>query len=187
VGGGKINQGFTTTNSKGAGIRLYEYASLKTINECRDQLEAAYWLCKDSVEVAAENGMDKESAIIRKEAIFDKCRKTGLLDYPKLKKARILNKEDRTICPLCLEPLAGRGFFTRMAQAEGRDVPDITVTEINLFHINELKYGAYNHKPYNMGWGHHHCNVVTKDSGIIGTLKWMKEVLKRNTDSGFDI
>jgi hypothetical protein len=74
-----------------------------------------------------------------------------------------------------------------MAQAEGREVPDLTVTEINLFHINELRYGVYNHKPYNIGWGHHHCNVVTKDSGIIETLKWMKKVLKTNIENGFNV
>jgi hypothetical protein len=67
-----------------------------------------------------------------------------------------------------------------MAQAEGREVPDLTVTEINIFHINELRYGVYNHKPYNLGWGHHHCNVVTRDVGISKTLEWMQQVLDRN-------
>ena len=45
-------------------------------------------------------------------------------------------------------------------------VPDLTVTEINLFHIRELRIGEFNHRPYNLGWGHHHCNVVCKDSGL---------------------
>ncbi|MEZ4211233.1 MAG: BstXI family restriction endonuclease [Candidatus Paceibacterota bacterium] len=49
-----------------------------------------------------------------------------------------------------------------MAQAEGREVPDLTVTEINLFHINELRYGVYNHKPYNLSWGHHHLQCGYK-------------------------
>lgn len=52
-----------------------------------------------------------------------------------------------------------------------------------LFHIDELRYGVYNHKPYNLGWGHHHCNVVTKDSGIAKTLEWMQQVLDRNKKS----
>ncbi|MFM5946888.1 MAG: BstXI family restriction endonuclease, partial [Dolichospermum sp.] len=76
-------------------------------------------------------------------------------------------------------------FFSRLEQAEGRKVPDLTVTQINLFHIEELKYGAYNHRPYNLGWGHHHCNVVVKDSGITETIEWMYRVVKVNIDNGY--
>jgi hypothetical protein len=72
-----------------------------------------------------------------------------------------------------------------MSQAEGRQVPDITITEINLFHIEELRNGIYNHKPYNIGWGHHHCNVVTRDNGIEVTINWMEKVLKRNRERGY--
>jgi len=63
-------------------------------------------------------------------------------------------------------------------------VPDLTVTQINLFHIKELRYGAYNHRPYNLGWGHHHCNVVVKDSGIMETLAWMHRIVKINIENG---
>ncbi len=186
-GGEKIIRGFTTTSGKGAGIRLYEYASSSTNKKSRLQLEAIYWLCFDSVEVASLNGMGNEDARARKAVILEICRNENLLDYARLREARILNSESKTICPLCLEQLPGMGFFSRMAQAKGREVPDLTVTEINLFHISELRYGVYNHRPYNIGWGHHHCNVVTKDSVIHETLKWMKQVLKRNADSGFKI
>ena len=186
-GGGNVIRGFTTTAGKGAGIRLYEYASSETIKKCRLQLESIYWLCFDSVKVASGNGMSKRDAEIRKDYILKICKKDGLLDYDKLNKARMIDNENQTTCPLCLEKLSGMGFFNRMAQAEGREVPDLTVTEINLFHINELRYGVYNHKPYNLSWGHHHCNVVTKDSGITGTLKWMKDVLKRNEGRGFKV
>ena len=108
-----------------------------------------------------------------------------MLDYERLVGDRVINNERRTICPLCLEELSGAGFFNRMAQAVGREVPDLTITEINLFHIKELRYGTYNHCPYNLGWGHHHCNVVTKDSGIEETLKWMDGILQRNISRGY--
>jgi len=185
--GAKTIQGFTTTTGKGAGIRLYEYASSATIQKCRLQLEALYWLCFDSVDVASKNSMTKQNAEMRKKFILDKCKSMDLLDYKKLNKVRMLDEDNKTICPLCLERLSGVGFLSRMMQAEGREVPDLTVTEINLFHIKELRYGVYNHKPYNLGWGHHHCNVVTKDSGILETLKWMKVVLQRNKKSGFEV
>jgi len=186
-GGGKIILGFTSTQSKGAGIRLYEYASSITITHCRIQLEAIYWLCFDSEKVATANGMLTKDVQLRKSQILKICRKEGLLDFTKLCDARIISGEHKTICPLCLEELSGEGFFSRMAQAEGREVPDLTVTEINLFHIRELRYGEYNHRPYNIGWGHHHCNVVTKDSGIEKTLEWMRSILEKNIECGYKL
>jgi hypothetical protein len=184
-GGEKIRRGFTSSKNKGAGIRLYEYASTTNLAKCRLQLEAIYWLCLDSVETVSDNGMNKEGAIYRKDTILNNCHQLKLLDFDQLIQARIINKQNRTVCPLCLEELSGNGFLRRLIQAEGRDVPDLTVTEINLFHIKELRYGSYNHRPYNLGWGHHHCNVVTKDDGVEKTLNWMQQVLERNHQSGF--
>lgn len=180
----KIIRGFHTTKPKGAGIRVYEYAS-STVNElCRLQLEALFWLCADSEKSVMCFGMTRELAEARKVAILAECEADALLDIKKLKDARILNNDGKTICPLCLVELSGLGFLQRLKQAEGRDVPDLTVTQVNLFHVNELRYGVLNHRPYNLGWGHHHCNVVVKDSGIIETLKWMREVVRRNESEG---
>lgn len=177
--------GFHETKPKGAGIRVFEYASKDTMRQCRLQLEALFWLCGDSEKVAQANGMTAEGVADRKAAILDTCRDSALLDAGALTTKRILNSHGRTICPLCLEELSGQGFFNRMAQAEGRDVPDLTVTQLNLFHIEELRYGALNHRPYNMGWGHHHCNVVVRDIGIIKTLEWMRDTVNRNISVGY--
>ena len=185
--GKKINEGYTTTSSKGAGIRLYEFAPTEVIKDCKDQLEAEFWLCHDAIDAAKKFGMSRKDAIMRKKSALQIADENGLLDYEKLLQARIINAKHETICPLCLERLSGLGFFHRLAQAEGREVPDLTVTEINLFHIQELRYGYYNHKPYNLGWGHHHCNVVVKDSGIMQTLQWMKGVIIRNEEMGINI
>jgi len=118
--GEKVVRGFTGTKMKGAGIRVYEYASSLTIEKCRLQLEALFWLCNDSDAVAVSNGMAVEAAATRKAAISDRCRELALLDIARLMQARILNARGKTICPLCLEELSGQGFFSRMEQAEGR-------------------------------------------------------------------
>ncbi len=178
--GEKINCGFTSTRKKGAGIRVYEYASAQTIDHCRLQLEALFWQCHDADAVVVANGMTALEAFARKEAILDECRQNQLLDLERITAARMLNKAGQTICPLCLETLSAQGFFNRMEQAQGRAVLDLTITQLNLFHIKELRLGEWNHRPYNLGWGHHHCNIVVKDSGIAKTLKWMREVLERN-------
>lgn len=183
--GTRIVRGFNATSMKGAGIRVYEYASEETIKQCRLQLEALFWLCHDAEQVAVAHGMTERDAGVRKTFILRACEEHGLLDVKRLVAARILNRDGQTTCPLCLEPLSSQGFFNRMQQAEGRVVPDLTVTELNLFHIEELSITTLNHRPYNLGWGHHHCNMVVKDSGIAETLEWMRRVVKRNEDSDY--
>lgn len=180
----KIIRGFNTKTNKGAGIRFYEYASSQTINDVRMQLETIYWLTYDSVRAAVENGMAEDDATTRMTNTLNESGRLGLLDYDRLREVRIIDKDRQAICPLCREKLSAAGFYSRMAQALGREVPDLTVTEINLFHISELRPGEYNHKPYNLGWGHHHCNVVTRDVGIQMTLEWMRQVLERNSGGG---
>lgn len=182
--GEKINRGFTETKSKGAGIRIYEYASSKTIAATRIQLEALFWLCQDSETVIIANGISEADAKKRKSAIFKKGEETGLLDYKRLTEARALDKDKNTVCPLCLERLSATGFLSRLEQAEGREVHDLTVTQLNLFHVEELRVGVFNHRTYNLAWGHHHCNTVTKDSGIEDTLQWMYSVVQRNIEGG---
>lgn len=176
----KIIEGFTTSQMKGAGIRVYEYADDATIKACKIQLEFLFWSCKDVDNLIEQKKLDKEQINKRIALIKSEAHKLKLDDRNKLIKARIVDDDGYTICPLCLKHISAIGFCDKILQAEGREVPDLTVTEVSLFHIQELRTGEFNHRPYNLGWGHHHCNVVVKDAGIQPTLEWMKDVLKRN-------
>lgn len=176
----RINIGFTSTGLKGAGIRLYEYADTATLGTTRIQLEAAFWHAVDAEEKMLTAGMSEDEIRRRRTAVLENATQLGLLDYAQLEETRILNSARELVCPLCLEPISAAGFLSRLPQASGRERHDLTVTEINLFHIQELAYGVFNHRPYNLGWGHHHCNVVCKDAGIHPTLEWMANVLRRN-------
>ena len=176
----KIIHGFNTSKLKGAGIRVYEYADRHTIDLCKIQLELLFWSCKDINQFIKEADIDKIEVSKRMNLIFKLAQENGLNDKEKLFNARIIDKDSYTICPLCLKHISAKSFCSRIQQSEGRFVPDLTNTEISLFHIHELRTGEFNHKPYNLGWGHHHCNVVVKDSGISTTLEWMREVINRN-------
>jgi hypothetical protein len=173
--------GFTSSGMKGAGIRVYEYARAETIAATRLQLEALYWLSPKAVETCVQYGMPEADANRRRELVLKKAESDGLLDLDRLRTLRVLNHEGVPSCPLCLVQVDPQGFFTRVAQAEGREVHDLTVTSLNLFHIDELRVGVFNHRPYNVGWGCHHCNIVVKDVGIQATIQWMRDVLLRNT------
>lgn len=181
-----VSDGFNVRKSKGAGIRVFEYARKSTIDRCRKQLEGIHWMCRDAISIAVQNGMTSENATKRKELIISDCHSDELWDVDRLKKLRILNKEGFAICPLCMKELSARGFYSREEQAEGRGVHNLTTTQISLFHIGELKVGRYEHREYNLGWGHHHCNTVVKDVGIDNTLKWIKEIVDKNTEEGYN-
>lgn len=178
--GGAIVEGFNQTDSRGAGIRVYEYASSQALIDTRLQLEGLIWLCHDSVDVMVAAGMSRDGAAARREHQLDLAESQGLLDRDRLLAARMIDESGRTVCPLCQELVSASGFMQRGEQAEGRATWDITVTEISLFHIEELRVGVLQHKPYNLGWGHHYCNVVVKDAGITWTLDWMLVVLENN-------
>lgn len=178
----KIALGYNETTNKGAGIQGFEYASRRILAETRFQLEAVFWACHDATDVIQSHGLDAQKAQTRKSWIFNECQNAKLWNTSKLSAARIIDGEGFTICPLCLDRLSASGFMSRLQQAEGRATPDLTVTEINLFHINELRYGAFDHQQYNLGWGHHHCNATARDMGIDKTLSWMQAIIRRNQE-----
>lgn len=183
--GGELVGGFNTTALRGAGIRVYEYASSATIAAAKLQLEALIWLCHDADAALQAAGMSENDVRLRKARQLTRAEDLGLLDYDRLLTLRMVDDWNRTICPLCKELISASDFLKRGEQAEGREVYDLTVTEISLFHIQELRVGKFQHKIYNLGWGHHFCNVVVKDAGIIPTLQWMRHVLS-NQGSGVD-
>jgi hypothetical protein len=180
---GAIVQGFDDTSLRGAGIRIYEYASTDSLNATRLQLEALFWHCHNATEAVTATGMTEQGAVSRRLTQLTRAQTLGYLDYERLFNARMIDDQHRTICPLCLQLIDADDFMQRGAQAEGRETYDNTITEVSLFHIEELRVGKLQHKPYNLGWGHHFCNVVVKDAGIIPTLKWMKMVLDQNGNS----
>ena len=94
----------------------------------------------------------------------------------KFEELRVL-KNGVTCCPLCRNPINASELIDKVEQAPGREVTDLTITQVNLFHLQDLKPGEFNHGIYKLGWGHHHCNAVARDNGIEKTLEWMENIL----------
>jgi hypothetical protein len=85
----KIILGYNTSKLKGAGIRVYEYASNKIIIECRVQLELLFWHCENSKMVAKYSGMTDEDIEIRIESNAKFAEQLKLDDWARLKESRI--------------------------------------------------------------------------------------------------
>lgn len=179
-----VRHGFTTTDSRGAGIRVYEYAPAATIAATRIQLEALMWRCHEADATFAASGMAIRDIASRRACCESAAGERGLLDAVRLRSCRALDADDHTVCPLCLEPMSAEAFTDRVPQAGGREKFDTRITEGSLFHVLELRVGELGHRPYNLGWGHHHCNVVAKDAGIPATLDWIRKVAARNAPAG---
>ncbi|WP_426484927.1 BstXI family restriction endonuclease [Flavobacterium sp. 2] len=174
----KIILGFNTSNCKGAGIRVAEYAPLSTIKSCHLQLEYLFWLCYDSDEVALNAGMTESDIENRKAAIITACNNQKLSNTDRLYKTRIIDNVKNTICPLCLKKLSAGAFMINFFESSEKSSDiDKEISQINLFYINQLKIGEFNHSPYNLAWGHQSCNMICKETGVIETIKWMKEVV----------
>lgn len=109
----------------------------------------------------------------------EKCEKKGLLDFKKLWEIGAWDK-DRNIpvCPLCGKPIEPHEFFERVEQVEGREVNDNTQRAIVLMHVNALKPGELNHKPYNLGWGHNFCNTVQGDKDISVAIEELRKIIR---------
>jgi len=177
---GPVSLGFTTSQSRGAGIRVYEYATAEVTQLTRVQLEALMWRCHDALATFEAAGMSADEVAERAELNRERAAAEGLLDLDRLRTARAIDSAGHTVCPLCLERMSAHFFSDRVKQAAGRERLDTTITAASLFHIRELRVGELGHRPYNVGWGHHHCNVVATDAGISPTLDWMRSVLARN-------
>jgi hypothetical protein len=78
---------------------------------------------------------------------------------------------------LCLESINALDLIQKVAQVAGREVIDLTITKVNLFHSDALTPGQFNHRVYKVAWGHYHCNIVARDLGVEKTLDWMEQIL----------
>lgn len=149
------------------GIRFFEYASQDETWKTMMQLAYLAWKSED-IEKYSTGNMPLHL--------------NSILEYYKLNDNKKLEsngamKDGVTCCPLCREPINALELIEKVAQVPGREVVDLTITKANLFHLDALTPGKFNHKVYKVAWGHYHCNIVTIDKGVEETLKWMEKVL----------
>lgn len=152
------------------GIRFFEYASFDESWKTKLQLAYLSWHTVGISDVVSGPMPEHLIAVLQEEQ---------LLDTERLVSRNVIDTAGRTICPLCRDLIQSRELMEKSEQVSGREIADLTVTDANLFHLDDLKPGEFNHRSYGLGWGHHHCNTVARDHGIEKTLDWMEEVLIR--------
>lgn len=105
----------------------------------------------------------------------EKCENEELLQYDML--SEIGCWTEKPVCPLCCHEIKLDEFFEEIKQMEGREVFDNTQREIVLMHIDPLRPAKFNHRTYNLGWGHNFCNLIQGDKSITETINKLKEIV----------
>ncbi|CAD2071619.1 BstXI family restriction endonuclease [Jeotgalicoccus meleagridis] len=110
------------------------------------------------------------------------CEANGVIDTSELKNIRAIssNEDFLPVCPLCLDSLNPAEFLEIAEQVEGREEEDNTRSKIALMHVNALRPGAFNHRTYNLAWGHRMCNTIQEDMSLEETLELLERILNKN-------
>lgn len=100
---------------------------------------------------------------IARERLLDE---NGLKDFPlPFGRNGLLDQDKKLICPLCLQRVSMSDLIGKQGE-----------TPVDLFHVRPLKVGEINHNPTNVTWGHHLCNVSSRDRSLQHTLLWMRDI-----------
>ena len=94
-------------------------------------------------------------------------KKYNCLDIEKFKYYSAIDSNKKLTCPLCLkkikyEDLHRTADYSDNSHSENavtQNVYTTRSTQVNVFHMRPLVYGSVEHKPYQVFWGHHHCNT----------------------------
>ena len=114
-----------------------------------------------------------------KKKVEEYVKKHNLNDEKKLEKSRIF-RDGKVVCPLCLQPMKAKDLTSVIEQDLGRSSAGQTITSIVLLHIDPLRPGKFNHRPFNLGWGHKWCNTIQENLQVDETLIQLAEILKSN-------
>lgn len=171
----KYQLSFLMLNVKGMDEYLYDLCK-------NDVLEREYEFSPEAY-IAAGTSKEAFFEIYKEvlELIGNYCVENELLDFEKLEEIRAWDNSIREpVCPLCLESLSAEDFLEVELQANGREEEDNTRSKIALMHIHALKPGEINHRTYNLGWGHRHCNQIQEDQDIETTIQRLRQIVKQN-------
>lgn len=190
----------------GIGNYDYDYANEKMIKDVKLQMLYLMLTCEDpdglkfadyiknnieSIKQTKGKAHDTKTFIksvgddkyIKKYKMFfasleKECKARRLIDYEKLMEINAWSPSlKRPTCPLCCQPINCEDFFKEVKQQEGREVEDNTQREVVLMHVNALRPKAFNHKTFNLAWGHLYCNTIQGDKDIDIVIKELKRIV----------
>jgi hypothetical protein len=107
------------------------------------------------------------------QTIVDFLSSHGMLDLDRMISVGMINATGIAQCPFCREELSFQELINEAPQQLGRQLSSSNATALHLMHIDPLKMGCFNHKPYNLALGHAKCNHAQGEDSISMSIEFL--------------
>jgi len=107
--------------------------------------------------------------------LIDFLSANNMLDLPRMQAVGMIGSNGIAQCPFCREELTYQELVDQANQQVGRQLSSSNATALHLMHIEPLKMGSFNHKPYNLAFGHAKCNHAQGEDSISDSIAFLFE------------
>ena len=157
-----FSSGETIASRHHLGIRQDEYADQLEVRHIMAQLAYLLW---NSIGATTYLGRETPTYLIDYLDFF------GLSNPQLYLENGTMNSMGITTCPFCLRQLNVEEFTASQQQQVGRETAMSNSTELEMMHIIPLQMGEFNHRRYNLGWGHKKCNSAQGGESISESIE----------------
>lgn len=151
--------------AKAIGIRQDEYCSMQNQRYIVGQMAFLAW------------STDGTLARLGREAIpaylLEFLDRVGMLDLDRMVASGMIGSNRTAQCPFCLDELTYEELVNEAPQQVGRRLASSNATALHLMHIEPLKMGEFNHRPYNLAFGHAKCNHAQGEDSIARSVEFL--------------
>lgn len=113
----------------------------------------------------------------------------NMLDLNRMHSVGMINANGIAQCPFCREELSFQELINQATQQVGRQLSSSNATALHLMHIDPLKMGIFNHKPYNLAFGHAKCNHAQGEDSISQSIDFLftRRLMDALASEGIDL
>ena len=163
--GGSWNYG--PGRAKAIGIRQDEYCSNVDQRYIVGQMAFLAWTMSGTQLRLGQRGAP--------QYLLDYLALNGMLDTGRMKAVGMLNAAGVAQCPFCRAEITYEELVNAAPQQLGRRLSSSNATALHLMHIEPLKMGVFNHRPYNLAFGHAKCNHAQGEESIQRSIEFLFE------------
>gem|GEM_PF-2750017 len=172
-----FSSGETLASRHHLGIRQDEYADELEVRHIMAQLAYLLWNS-----IGAETYLEREIPTY----LIDYLDFFGLRNSQLYLENGTMNSIGITTCPFCLRQLNVEEFTASQQQQVGRETAMSNSTELEMMHITPLQMGEFNHRRYNLGWGHKKCNSAQGGDSISESIETIFGIRLQNLISDIE-
>lgn len=151
--------------AKAIGIRQDEYCSKRDQRFIVGQIAYLAW----SID-GTRTRLQRQAA---PDYLVEFLTRHGMLDLARMKQVGMLSSAGAAQCPFCHALLSYEELVDQAPQQVGRQLSSSNATALHMMHIEPLKMGTFNHRPYNLALGHAKCNHAQGEDSIRRSVEFL--------------